>query len=260
MAARREYLGVLWWPEQYCIRALVGRFPRFVVPDHLTALALVGALVAGLALLGCRFSAWALLPFYLGLFANWVGDSFDGALARHRRIERHRVGFLIDRASDVLSFAIIILALGLSPYLTRDTALMLLVAYLVHAIYALMRTVVDGVQIIGVGGVGATEGRIFVGVWVGVIQVAQLNLTSFQIGRIGVFDVLGAALLVAWLGVFVRRVALDVSRISGIEQAVFSLRHGVHGDGDSLVVHQGDKGRLPPEHDAALHGVRFSPK
>ena len=178
MAMRRQHFGVLSRPEQYCISGLIGRLPQYVLPDHLTALALGGAAIAALALIGGRLSGWFLVLFYLGLIANWFGDSFDGALARHRRIERHRVGFLLDRTSDILSFVVIILALGLSPYLTLDAALMLLVAYLVHAIYALMRTVVDGVQIIGFGGVGATEGRVFIGVWVGVVQFADIRLAS----------------------------------------------------------------------------------
>ena len=37
---------------------------------------------------------------------------------------------------------------------------MLLVAYLIHAIYGLMKLVVDGVQYVGLGGVGATEIRL----------------------------------------------------------------------------------------------------
>ncbi|MGD0639125.1 MAG: hypothetical protein ABSC22_00130 [Roseiarcus sp.] len=241
MTTRRQHLGVLGWPEQYCIRVFVGRLPRYVIPDHLTAVAFLGALGAGLALIACRFSGWFLLPFYLGLIANWFGDSFDGALARHRRIERHRVGFLLDRASDVLSFTMLILALGLSPYLTFDVALMLLVAYLVHTVYALMRTVVDGVQIIGMGGLGATEGRIFIGVWVGFFQLAHIELASVQIGSLAVFEVVCGALLVGWLAIFVRRVALDVDRIGNLEHAARPLRHASHGDDKGLLVLEGDK-------------------
>ncbi len=43
---------------------------------------------------------------------------------------------------------------------------MLLVGYLVNTIYGLMKLVVDGVHIIGVGGIGATEGRVIIGLWV----------------------------------------------------------------------------------------------
>ncbi len=96
--------------------------------------------MAGLAIAASRPSGWFLLPFYLGLIANWFGDSFDGALARHRGIERRHVGFLIDRSGDIVSFAIMILALGLSPYLTWNAALMLLFAYFLHATYTIPRS------------------------------------------------------------------------------------------------------------------------
>ena len=247
MASWRQHLGVLCWPEQYCIRVLVRHLPRYVTPDHLTAVAFGGALVAGLALIARHVSAWALVPFYLGLIANWFGDLFDGALARDRRIERHRVGFLIDRTSDVLSFAMIILALGLSPYLTLDVALMLLVAYLVHTVYALMRTVVDGVQIIGMGGVGATEGRIFIGVWVGVFELAHIKLASVQVGSIAVFELVCGALLVAWLAVFVRRVFQDIDRIGNLEHAARPLLHSRFREEARLFVLDGDRGDVLPE-------------
>jgi len=252
MATRRQHFGVLSRPEQYCISGLIGRLPQYVLPDHLTALALGGAAIAALALIGGRLSGWFLVLFYLGLIANWFGDSFDGALARHRRIERHRVGFLLDRTSDILSFIVIILALGLSPYLTLDAALMLLVAYLVHAIYALMRTVVDGVQIIGFGGVGATEGRVFIGVWVGVVQFADIRLASAQTGSFGVFQVVCAALLVGWLAVFVRRVAVDVGRIDDLEHAAVSLHRTERGDDYFLTVLEGDKRDLLRKNSGAL--------
>jgi phosphatidylglycerophosphate synthase len=215
-------------------------------------LAFVGALIAGSALIGCRFSGWFLVPLYLGLIANWFGDSFDGALARYRRIERHRVGFLIDRTSDVLSFGIIILALGLSPYLTLDVALMLLIAYLVHTIYALMRTVVDGVQIIAFGGLSATEGRIFIGVWVGFLQLTHIKLASVQIGSLAVFEAVSGTLLLGWLAVFVRRVALDIGRISGLEIAARSLRHANQGDDNLVYVHEGDKKDFLPRNNRAI--------
>lgn len=236
MTARRAHFGLLGRVERHCINALVGRAPLYVVPDHLTALGFAGALVAGAALIGCRFSAWCLPFVYLGLFANWLGNSFDGALARHRRIERHRIGFLIDRASDVLSFGAMILALGLSPYLTWDAALMLFVAYLIHAIYTLMRMVVDGVQIIGLGGVGATEGRILIGVWVGVAQAARIDLGSIPSG---IFHLTCGALLVAWFAVFARRVAADIVRIGALEQPAASVRNPGE-DGGPSFIHDGE--------------------
>ncbi len=252
---RREHHGALCWPEQYCIKTLVGLIPWYVAPNHLTVVAFGGALVGGMALVGCRLSTWFLLPFYLGLVANWFGDSFDGALARHRRCERHRVGFLIDRSSDILSFCVIISALGLSPYLSVRAALMLLVAYLVHAAYGLMRMVVDGTQIIGFGKIGATEGRIFIGLWVGVFQVTQIDLASIQIGGIGVFDALCAGLLVVHLAIFVRRISFDIDRIADQEHSIVSLRHADPSDDNVFFIREMRKMHSLPGKDSAMDGA-----
>lgn len=252
MAARRAHFGALWRQEQICIRALVRLIPRRVTPDHLSAFALVGALSAGLALVACQLSAWFLPAFYLGLIANWFGDSLDGAIARHRRIERHRAGFLIDRCGDVLSFCIIIPALGLSPYLSFHLALMLLVGYLVHAIYGLMRMVVDGMQFIGLGGIGATEGRILIGLWVGVIQITHSDFMSVQIGNIDVFDIIGGVLLVGHLALFVQRVASDIERFNRIEYSVVSLQHSRQSGDSFLVVHEGVTKKPARKSDASL--------
>ena len=250
MTERREHFGALCRPEQYCIEALVRFIPRRVAPDHLTAVALAGALVAGVALVGCRLSAWFLLAFYLGLIANWFGDSFDGALARHRRCERHRIGFLIDRSSDVLSFCIMILGFGLSPYLSMHAALMLLVAYLVNAVYGLMRMVVDRVQVIGLGGIGATEGRILIGLWVGFMQIAHIDFTSFQIESSHVHDFVGGALLVGWFTVFVRRVVSQIDRMRSLEDSAVSLGRAKQAGDDFFLVLEGDMKAFRPRNSA----------
>ena len=165
MMGRRIHTGVLNSLEATLIGYLLPKVPRSITPNQLSAFAASGAVAAGLGLGACQFSPWFLTVVLLGLFANWLGDSFDGAVARRNKAERPRVGFLIDRCCDVLSFCAIILGLGLSPYLSLHLALMLLVGYLVNTIYGLMKLVVDGVHIIGVGGIGATEGRVIIGLW-----------------------------------------------------------------------------------------------
>src|SRR3954453_16239788 len=159
MMGRRIHSGFLNSLEAPAIKQLAPMIPASIEPDHLSALALLGAGLAGISLAACGISAWVLLPAIGGFVLNWFGDSFDGALARYRRCERPRVGFLIDRCADTSSFCVMIFGLGLSPYLSFNAALMLLVAYLLNSVYGLMKLVVDGVHIIGVGGIGATEGR-----------------------------------------------------------------------------------------------------
>jgi archaetidylinositol phosphate synthase len=251
MAIRREHRGVLHGPEAQFIDFLVSRIPQRVTPDQLTGLAFTGALVAGASVIACRYSLWFLASFYLGMLTNWFGDSLDGALARFKRCERHRAGFLIDRCVDTLSFVVLILALGLSPYLTPAAALMLLVAYLMHAIYGLMRTVVDGVQLVGFGGIGATEGRLFIGFWVLVFCVGHIDLDAYQYAGANVFDIVCGFLLVGMLALFAKRVAAAVSRIAEVDDVETSRRSPNFGSNVvSIVRDREGKGRGVGQHDA----------
>jgi archaetidylinositol phosphate synthase len=218
MMGRRIHTGVLNSLEAALIGYLLPKVPRSITPNQLSAFAASGAVAAGLGLGACQFSPWFLTVVLLGLFANWLGDSFDGAVARRNKAERPRGGFLIDRCCDVLSFCAIILGLGLSPYLSLHLALMLLVGYLVNTIYGLMKLVVDGVHIIGVGGIGATEGRVIIGLWAVLIQILHVNLQTFPIGNIPLFDVICAASLATMFVIFARRVGRDIARVNYLDR------------------------------------------
>jgi phosphatidylglycerophosphate synthase len=219
MMGRRIHSGILNSLEAPAIQHLVPMIPLSVEPDHLSALALLGAGLAGAGLAACGFSAWFLPLAIAGLVLNWFGDSFDGALARFRRRERPRVGFLIDRCADTSAFCIIIFGLGLSPYLSFHAAMMLLVAYLLNNVYGLMKLVVDGVHVIGVGGIGATEGRLVIGLWAVALQVSQINLSALTIRDVPAFDLACAVALSFMLANFIWRVARDVERQRYVEQA-----------------------------------------
>jgi hypothetical protein len=95
---------------------------------------------------------------------------------------------------------------------------MLLVGYLVNTIYGLMKLVVDGVHVIGVGGVGATEGRLIIGAWAVVIQVFHVNLHAFPIGTIPLFDVICSASLATMFVIFARRVGKDIQRVNYLDR------------------------------------------
>ena len=66
---------------------------------------------------------FAVSPVIVGVALNWFGDSLDGSLARYRREERPRFGFLVDHTCDLFSQILIIVAFGLSPFLSLVSAL-----------------------------------------------------------------------------------------------------------------------------------------
>lgn len=96
----------------------------------------------------------------VGLAVNWLGDSMDGTLARHRHIERPRYGFFVDHTVDALSVTLVLLGFGLSPFVRFEIACLLLIAYLLLEVATTARMVVDGVFRISFGKLGPTEGRI----------------------------------------------------------------------------------------------------
>ena len=95
----RHLTSVLAPLEKRTLVWLAARMPRPINSDHLTVLALV-------AMLGAGLSYWWACANALGLAAalclamNWFGDSLDGTLARVRQRQRPRYGFYVDHVID----------------------------------------------------------------------------------------------------------------------------------------------------------------
>lgn len=96
----------------------------------------------------------------LGFLLNWFGDSLDGTLARYRKIERPRYGFLIDHWVDAISILLIFLGLGLSPYVDLQVASLAVISYLLVSIMVYLITYVTGIFNITNAYIGPTEFRV----------------------------------------------------------------------------------------------------
>jgi len=156
--ARRE-LGVTGDAETRVLRWLSGRMPRWVQPDHLTALGLLSLVGGGVAYaLTPRDLQW-LHGVNLGLLLNWLGDSLDGTLARFRNRSRPRYGFYVDHLVDGFGAAALLTGLALSGLAHPAAAVALLVAYLLLSIEIALAAHVTGVFRITRGPIGGTELR-----------------------------------------------------------------------------------------------------
>jgi len=217
MGALRVNRNVLRQQEAAAVGYFVARLPAWCTPDQLTALSIAGAFVAGLSLICCWASGWFVLAVLIGLALNWFGDSLDGALARVKNNERPRIGYLLDRGADLVSLTAIIIGLGLSPYLSLFSALMLLLVYYAHTIYILLRNVIDGIHVIGLIGIGATEGRILIGAWAAFAQLAGPDIALARIGGILLLDIFYGALFAGALAMFVVSLLADIRRIESAE-------------------------------------------
>ena len=130
-----SFLGPI---ERPTLAWVAARLPAAVVPDHLTALGVVGGLITAAGFLLSRSSlAWLWLAS-VGLLINWFGDSLDGTLARVRGIERPRYGFFIDHTSDLFCQIITFLALGASPLAHFGAACLGLITFLLAFVYSMI--------------------------------------------------------------------------------------------------------------------------
>jgi phosphatidylglycerophosphate synthase len=153
--APREKAFLLAGPEQRLLEAIARRLPRWIRPDHLTALALgAGAGFAVSAALGWLWACAGLLV------VHWCGDSLDGTLARVRRAERPRYGYYLDHLADAVATALIGLGLGLSAYMHLAVGLALVIAYLALSINTYLETQALGSFKLGYGRLGPTEARL----------------------------------------------------------------------------------------------------
>jgi archaetidylinositol phosphate synthase len=169
LLASREKLALVWMAQ---------RLPRWVGPDHLTALGLLSMLLAGVAYWAARYHAGALVLVVAGLALNWFGDSLDGTVARVRKLERPRYGFYVDHVVDSLSALFLFGGLALSGYMNPLVALGLLVAYLMVMAESFLATYVRGIFRLSSFGFGPTELRI-------ILAIGTLYLLYRPLVRLG---------------------------------------------------------------------------
>ncbi len=146
--------------ERPALQWLAGHSPGWVTPDIMTITGVAGALVIALGYALSQMHPAFLWLATLGFIINWFGDSLDGTLARYRHIERPKYGFYIDHVIDCLTEIVIILSLGLSPYIKFSVASVCCIAYIAMSVLVYVRMNVMGEFKISYGKLGPTEVRL----------------------------------------------------------------------------------------------------
>jgi phosphatidylglycerophosphate synthase len=146
--------------ERPALQWLSARMPDWVTPDVLTGIGIAGSLLIFASYWLANIDPLFLWLANIGFVVNWFGDSLDGTVARYRKIERPKYGFFVDHTVDAFSQLLIVLGLGMSPYVRFDIALLALVGYLMMSVLVYVRTYVDGVFRISYGKLGPTEIRV----------------------------------------------------------------------------------------------------
>jgi phosphatidylglycerophosphate synthase len=157
---RRVNCGLLAEPEAKSLDFLVVRLPGWVTPDQLSGLGILGA---GFGSLGfaLALTSWLSLGLvFAGLTLNWLGDSLDGRLARHRRIERKTQGFIIDNGVDLIAYFLLTLGFAASGLVSLPVPFLLLSLYMLLSNLALARLLITGVHELAINSIGTTELRV----------------------------------------------------------------------------------------------------
>jgi phosphatidylglycerophosphate synthase len=116
--------------EKRALRWLAERAPAWVTSDQLTALGLSAQVGAGACYAWSRYNRHALILVIVCVVLNWLGDSLDGTLARVRQQQRPRYGFYVDHMVDIFGSVALMCGLGFSGMLHWQTAIAMLIAFL----------------------------------------------------------------------------------------------------------------------------------
>lgn len=160
----RKRTNVLRQPEQRLISYLVSRIPKWLTPDGLTFIGIMGSVFILLAFVLAKYlSIYYLFLAPLGFFINWFGDSLDGRIAYYREQPRKWYGFSLDIIMDWLSTVLI----GLGYIIYTDPKFVyagyfLVILYGWSMILAQLRYKITDVYSIDAGIVGPTEIRVII--------------------------------------------------------------------------------------------------
>ncbi len=136
------------------------RAPRWVTSDGLTALGLSAQVGAGMGYALARWDRRALVAVCVCIALNWLGDSLDGTLARVRQQQRPRYGFYVDHIVDIFGAVALLGGLGCSGLVHWQTAIAMLVAFLLLSGESYLATYTLGRFELSQGWFGPTELRI----------------------------------------------------------------------------------------------------
>jgi len=207
--AKRVQESVLAGIEKRCLIWMAGRMPAAINSDHLTVLAGLSMLAAGL----CYWngSPAALLAAIGCLALNWFGDSLDGTLARVRHHERPRYGFYVDHVLDALCILFIFSGLVLGHHMSQAMGAGFLLAYYLLTIEIALATHAVGTFRISFFKFGPTELRILLAL--GTLRLMQSDYVAIAGSSYRLFDVGGAAAIVGLVVTFIVSAVANTRRL-----------------------------------------------
>jgi phosphatidylglycerophosphate synthase len=191
--------------EKRALQWMAERAPAWVSSDQLTVLGLTAQVGAGVCYALSRYNRYALLLVILCLVLNWLGDSLDGTLARVRRQQRPRYGFYVDHMVDIFGSVAPMCGLGCSGLLHWQTAIAMLIAFLLLSSESYLATYTLSCFELSQGIFGPTEIRILL--IVGNLALLRSPYSTLLGHKILLFDVGG---IIAAAAMFAMAIAVTV--------------------------------------------------
>ncbi len=188
LTARIEKRALVWMAE---------RAPVWVSSDGLTLLGLGAQIGAGICYALARYDRRALLLVIVCVVLNWLGDSLDGTLARVRQQQRPRYGFYVDHMVDVFGSVALMCGLGCSGMLHWQTAIAMLIAFLLLSSESYLATYTLSCFELSQGLFGPTEIRLLL--IVGNVALLRSPYSTVFGHRMLLFDLGG---VIAAVGMF----------------------------------------------------------
>lgn len=199
--------------ERRLLDRICAAMPAWVTPDMLTLLAMVGALMVFAGYIGSHWRDDWLWLTIAGYMVHWLGDSTDGSLARFRKIERPRYGYFLDHSCDGLATLLVLLGIGLSPYVEMEIALIALAGYLLMSIHAFLSVRVLGELKLSFSIFGPTELRVLLVGFTVAMMLAGPD-EDRVVGALSALDVFAMVCGIALIAVFVIQTALTARRLA----------------------------------------------
>lgn len=204
--------NILAQSERRLLNWLCAQMPRWVTPDMLTFIGMTGAFMVFAGYIASNLSDTYLWLALGGYVVQWFGDSTDGSLARFRKIERPRYGYFLDHSCDGLATTLVVVGIGLSPFVTLEVALVALAGYLLMSIHAFLSVRVLGELRLSYANMGPTELRfVLIGL---TFAMMTLGREPGLFGRLNGFDLFVGAVGVALIVTFIGQTWITARRLS----------------------------------------------
>ncbi|MGE5952075.1 MAG: CDP-alcohol phosphatidyltransferase family protein [Qipengyuania vulgaris] len=198
--------------ERRVLNWLCARLPRAVSPDMLTAFGMLGALMVFGGYIGSNYSPYWLWLAVAGYVVHWFGDSLDGSVARFRKIERPRYGYFLDHSCDGLATTLLVVGIGLTPYVELEVALIALAGYLLMSIHAFLSVRVFGELRLSYMNAGPTELRMVLIAFT--ITMFFMGHEKPLIGHLNGFDLFVGVVGIGLIALFVFQTLQTAKRLA----------------------------------------------